>query len=60
MSSVTENALREIAAAYAQAVGILEASIKITLERGASLSTQEREDLLKRGLEKSKEIIDNA
>jgi hypothetical protein len=60
MSSVTENALREIASAYAQAVGILEASIKITLERGASLSTQEREDLLKRGLEKSKEIIDNA
>jgi hypothetical protein len=60
MSSVTENALREIASAYAQAVGVLEASIKITLERGASLSTQEREDLLKRGLEKSKEIIDNA
>ena len=60
MSSVTENALREIASAYAQAVGILEASIKITLERGASLSTQEREYLLKRGLEKSKEIIDNA
>jgi len=60
MSSSTENALREIASAYAQAVGILEASIKITLERGASLSTQEREDLLKRGLEKSKEIIDNA
>jgi arabinogalactan endo-1,4-beta-galactosidase len=60
MSSVTENALREIASAYAQAVGILEASIKITLERGDSLSTQEREDLLKRGLEKSKEIIDNA
>ena len=60
MSSVTENALREIAAAYAQAVAILEASIKITLERGASLSTQEREELLKRGLEKSKEVIDNA
>ena len=60
MSSVTENALREIASAYAQAVGVLEASIKITLERGDSLSTQEREDLLKRGLEKSKEIIDNA
>jgi hypothetical protein len=60
MSSVTENALREIASAYAQAVGVLEASIKITLEKGASLSTQEREDLLKRGLEKSKEIIDNA
>jgi hypothetical protein len=60
MSSVTENALREIASAYAQAVGVLEASIKISLERGASLSTQEREDLLKRGLEKSKEIIDNA
>jgi hypothetical protein len=60
MSSVTENALREIASAYAQAVGILEASIKITLEKGTSLSTQEREDLLKRGLEKSKEIIDNA
>jgi hypothetical protein len=60
MSSVTENALREIAVAYAQAVGILEASIKITLEKGDSLSTQEREDLLKRGLEKSKEIIDNA
>ena len=60
MSSVTENALREIAAAYAQAVGILEASIKITLERGASLSTQEREEILKRGLEKSKEVVDNA
>jgi hypothetical protein len=60
MSSVTENALREIASAYAQAVGVLEASIKISLERGASLSTQEREDLLKRGIEKSKEIIDNA
>jgi len=60
MSSSTENALREIASAYAQAVGVLEASIKISLERGASLSTQEREYLLKRGLEKSKEIIDNA
>jgi len=59
MSSSTENALREIASAYAQAVGVLEASIKISLERGASLSTQEREYLLKRGLEKSKEIIDN-
>jgi hypothetical protein len=60
MSSVTENALREIASAYAQAVGILSGTMKVLIEPAASYTEQEKIELMKKALKEADEVIAKA